>query len=69
MPIPAELAALATVVTLTRSTLWWLAQETGESGARRLSLDAFATALTHYVTAALWGQMPDEARPLTSPDR
>jgi hypothetical protein len=62
---PAEMAALATVVTLTRSTLWWLAQK----GARRLPLDAFADALTRYVTAALWGQMPDETQAITAPDR
>lgn len=66
---PAEMAALATVVTLTRSTLWWLAQEAGESDARRLSLDEFAAALSRYVIAALWGQTPDEARQLTPPDR
>lgn len=59
-PYPARMAALATVVTLTRTTLWWLTHEAEETGEPRPALDEFAATLTRYITAALWGQAPAE---------
>ena len=59
-PYPARMAALATVVTLTRSTLWWLSPEAEEADEPRPTLDEFTATLTRYITAALWGQTPAE---------
>ncbi|HEX8731865.1 MAG TPA: TetR/AcrR family transcriptional regulator [Ktedonobacterales bacterium] len=57
---PARMAALATVVTLTRTTLWWLTREADEPDEPRPTLDEFTATLAHYITAALWGQTPAE---------
>jgi len=69
----AQVVALATIVALTRSTLWWLAatddvERDGESAADDLrprepreprpTLDELIETLTRYITAALWGQLP-----------
>jgi hypothetical protein len=50
--------ALATVVALTRSTLWWITQE---ADAARLPLDQHIETLSRYLVAALWGQTPYDA--------
>src|SRR6185437_10015320 len=70
---PAQPVALASVVALSRSTLWWLAHDThdmhdmhdmqdsrdgGEQSASRLTLDTLIETMTRYLTAALWGQTP-----------
>src|SRR6185437_5295239 len=63
-PYHAQPVALASVVALSRSTLWWLAHDThdtrdgGEQGASRLTLDTLIETMTRYLTAALWGQTP-----------
>lgn len=58
-PYPPQPIALAIVVSLTRTTLWWLASdEKAERGAPRLTLDEFVDTLTRFITAALWGQIP-----------
>ncbi len=60
-PYPIQPVALATVVALTRSMLWWLTQterEASHDDGRPLTLDTLIETLTHYVTAALWGQVP-----------
>jgi len=61
--------ALAAVVALTRSTLWWLAPEEGAHVARRLTLDDFAETMTRFITAALWGQTPAERQDTVASDR
>lgn len=66
-PYPAQPVALASVVALSRSALWWLAQDSedaqdaqdgGEPAASRLTLEDLIETMTHYLTAALWGQTP-----------
>ncbi len=57
-PYPARTVALATVVALTRSTLWWITQE---DSAARLSLEQHTQTLSRYLVAALWGQTPYDA--------
>ncbi|HET9109186.1 MAG TPA: TetR/AcrR family transcriptional regulator [Ktedonobacterales bacterium] len=62
-PYPTQPVALATVVALTRSMLWWLTQTereaTHDADGHVLTLDALIDALTRYTTAALWGQVPN----------
>ncbi|HET9110570.1 MAG TPA: TetR/AcrR family transcriptional regulator [Ktedonobacterales bacterium] len=63
-PYPAQPVALATVVALTRSVLWWLDQDEQDEDAHtaaRPTLDALVEALTRFLTAALWGQTPTAA--------
>jgi AcrR family transcriptional regulator len=72
-PYPTQPVALASVVALSRSALWWLAHDThdahdmhdlqdsrdgGEQSASHLTLDALIETMTRYLTAALWGQTP-----------
>jgi AcrR family transcriptional regulator len=59
-PYPAQTVALATVVALTRTTLWRLTQETLE-GAASLPFDEHVVTLGRYLVAALWGQTPYDA--------
>ena len=68
-PYPAQPVALATVVGLTRSTLWWLAPEEDACGERRPTLDEFTDTMTRFITAALWGQMPTERQETAAADR
>lgn len=68
-PYPPQPVALATVVALTRSTLWWLAPEEDGRGATRPTLDEFTETMTRFITAALWGQTPTERRDTVAPDR
>lgn len=64
-PYPTQPVALATVVALTRSMLWWLTQTEREAthdadgDGHALTLDALIDTLTRYTTAALWGQVPN----------
>lgn len=60
-PYPTPTVALATVVALTRSTLWWITQDGQEDSATRLPLDQHIDTLSRYLVAALWGQTPDAA--------
>lgn len=57
-PYPAQPVALATVVALTRSILWWLTYDEDHHTEPRPTLDELAETLTRFITAALWGQMP-----------
>ena len=65
-PYPAQTVALATVVALTRTTLWRLTQESQASQASQehaevgasLPYDEHVAALGRYLVAALWGQTP-----------
>lgn len=57
-PYPAQPVALATVVALTRSMLWWLDQDEDEHAGARPTLDELTDTLTRFLTAALWGQTP-----------
>ncbi|HEX8728509.1 MAG TPA: TetR/AcrR family transcriptional regulator [Ktedonobacterales bacterium] len=59
-PYPAQTVALATVVALTRTTLWRLTRETLE-GAASLPFDEHVATLGRYLVAALWGQTPSGA--------
>lgn len=68
-PYPPQPVALATVVALTRSTLWWLTPEEDTRGERRPTLDEFTDTMTRFITAALWGQTPAERQETAAPDR
>lgn len=68
-PYPAQTVALATVVALTRTTLWRLTQESQTpqtpqtsqehpDGGVGLPFDEHVAALSRYLVAALWGQTP-----------
>lgn len=67
-PYPPQPVALASVVALSRSALWWLAHdpqdmrdaqdEGGGQSANCLTLDALIETMTRYLTAALWGHTP-----------
>ena len=60
-PYPAQPVALATVVALTRSMLWWLDQDEDDHATARPTLDELTETLTRFLTAALWGQTPTAA--------
>ena len=60
-PYPAQPVALATVVALTRSVLWWLDQDEDDHAAARPTLDELTDAMSRFLTAALWGQTPTAA--------
>jgi AcrR family transcriptional regulator len=56
-PYPAQPVALASIVVLSRSALWWLAQD-DEPAAARSTIEELVETLTRYITAALWGHTP-----------
>lgn len=68
-PYPTQTVALATVVALTRTTLWRLTQESQApqspqehpDGGASLPFEEHVAALERYLVAALWGQTPYDA--------